>query len=96
MVAERLALVDVGDVDLNDRTTERTDAVVERHGGMGVSTGVEHDAVEGEAHLLHLVDELALDVALVVGYLDIGETGLQLGQILVERRRTVDARLTGS
>ena len=96
MVAERLALMDVGDVDLDDRTTERTDAVVECHGSMGISTGVEHDAVEGEAHLLHLVDKLALDVALVVGYLDIGETGLQLGQILVERRRTVDARLTGS
>ena len=88
MVAELLALVDVRDVHLDDRTLQRAYAIVQGHGGMRVRPGIEHNAVEGEAHLLHLVDEFTLDIALIVGNLDIRITRLQLWQILVKRRRT--------
>ena len=71
-MTECLALVDIGDMNFDDRTLQRADAVVQGHAGMGVGTCIEHDAVTAaEAYLLHLVDEEALDVTLIVGNLDI-------------------------
>ena len=84
MVAELFALMDVTDVDLDDGRFQRTDAVVQGNGSMRVGTSIQHDAVVGEADLLHLVDELALNVALVILDVDVGILGLQLGQILLE------------
>lgn len=96
MVTELFALVDIGNVHFNDRALQRTDAVVQRHGSVGVCPRIEDDAVKGETHLLHLVNQLPLDIALVVVYLHVGVLCPKLGQILVEGRRTVNARLTGT
>ena len=96
MMTELLALVYIRNMYLDDRTLQRTDAVVERHRGMGISSCIQHNAIIGEAHLLHLVDQLALDIALVVGNLDIGILSLQLRQILFERRRAINTRLTNA
>ena len=96
MMTELLALVYIRNMYLDDRTLQRTDAVVERHRGMGISSCIQHNAIIGKAHLLHLVDQFALDIALVVGNLDIGILSLQLRQILFERRRAINTRLTNA
>ena len=66
MVAELLTLVDVGDVDLDDRSFQRADAILQCDARVGVGTGVEHNSVVAEAHFLQLVNELAFDVTLIV------------------------------
>ena len=74
-MTELLALVYVRDVYLDDGTLQTPDAVVQGHAGMGIGPCVEHDAVVAakEARLLHLVDQLALHVALIVVYLQLGK-----------------------
>ena len=91
-MAELLALVYVGYVDLNDGTAERAYAVLQGHAGMGVGAGVEHNAVVSEAYFLHLVDKYALDVALEVLYLYVGKASAQLRQVVVERAAAVNPR----
>ena len=59
---------------------------------MGIGSGIEHNAIVAETYLLHLVNQFTLDITLIIAYLDVRVTSLQLGQILVERRRAVDAR----
>ena len=68
MVTEILTLVNIADVYLNDRTFQRTDAVVKGYASMGIGSCIEDDAVVGEAYLLHLVNQLSLDIALIVFY----------------------------
>ena len=96
MVAELLALVYIRDMHLDDGTAQRTDAVVQRHTGVGVGTGIEHDTVIAaiEARLLHLIDKLTLNIALEIVYLDVGKSRTQLLQVAVKRLTAVDARLT--
>ena len=96
MMAKLLALVHIRDVYFDDGTFQRADTVVQGNRGVGVGSCVEHDTVVGEAHLLHLVNQLSLYIALIVFYLYIGILCLQLGQILVERRRAVDAWLASA
>ena len=95
-MAVLLALMHIADMHLHDGAMERADAVEQGDARVGVGTGVEHDArtVGGEAHLLHLVDELALDVALVIAELHIGEEPLQLREVCLEAAVPVDAGLT--
>ena len=57
---------------------QRADAVVQGDAGVRVGTGVEYDAVEGESHLLHLVDHLTLYVALKVFQFHFFVASLQL------------------
>ena len=80
---------------LYHRALQASDAVVQRHAGMCVGPSVEHDAViaSEEARFLHLVDELALHVALVVVYLHVREPLAQLRQVVLERLVAVDAWL---
>jgi len=90
MMAELLALVDIGYMDLYNRAAQRTDAVLQGDAGVGIGTCIEYDAVArwllGEACLLHFVDQLALDVALVIADFHIGISVTQLCQVLFERR----------
>ena len=95
-MAELLTLVDIGDVDLDDGTAQRADTVLQRHTGMRVGSGIQHDTIvtAEEPRLLHLINQLTLDVALIIVYLDIGEALTQFRQVAVERLRAIDARLT--
>ncbi len=93
VVAELLALVNVGDVYLHRRAAQRAEAVLQSHAGVGVGSCVEYHAVESEAHLLQLVDKLALDVALVVVYLHVGIGRAQRLEVAFKRVAAVDARL---
>ena len=96
VVAEFLAFVDIGDVHLDGGTLQGTDAVLQRHARMGIGTSIEHNAIESEAHLLHLVDQFALDVALIILYFHIGISRPKLGQVVFKGIVAVDARLTHS
>ncbi len=85
-MAVLLALMHIADMHLYDGAMERADAVEQGDARMGIGAGVEHDArtVGGETHLLHLVDQLALNVALVIAELHIGEELLQLREVCLE------------
>ena len=93
-MAERLTLVYITDVYLDDRTFQGTDTIVQGYGGMGIGSGIEHDTVVGESHLLHLVDQLSLDIALVILQLYIRIAGTQLGKVVIKRAVPVDTWLT--
>jgi hypothetical protein len=94
LVTERLALMNIRDMNLDNGALQGADAVVERHTGVGIGTCIEHDAVTAfeEAYLLHLVDELALDIALEVGYLHIRKLSLQRRQVALKRLIAIDTR----
>ena len=94
LVTERLALMHIGDMNLDDRALQRADAIVERHTCVGIGTRIENDAVVAfeEAHLLHLVDELTLNITLETGNLDTGELGLQRRQVALKRLIAIDTR----
>ena len=79
---------------LHRGAAQRTDAVEQCNTRVGISTGVEYDAVVVEAYLLHLVDELAFYIALEIVNLHVGEQCFQCGQIALKRVLAVDARLT--
>ena len=91
MMTELLTLVYIRDVNLYARTLQAADAILQGDAGMGISTGVEHHAIVGEAHFLQLVDEFTLDVALVILNLHIRILSLQLRQVALERVAAVNA-----
>lgn len=84
VMAELLTFVHVGDVHLDNGAAQASDAVLKCYAGVGVCAGIEHDAVVREANLLHLVDQLAFDVALIVVDGDVWILGFQLRQIALE------------
>ena len=92
-MTELFALVHVGDVHLNRGTLQRADAVLKGYARVGIGTRIEHYAVVGESHLLQLVYQLALDVALIVVNLHVGLLCAQFGKIFLKRTATVDSRL---
>ncbi len=92
-VAELLSLMHIADVHFDDRRLYGLYAVRQCYAGVGVGSGVQHDAVGRESHFLHLVYQLALDVALVIVNLHIGKLRRQLWQKLLERAASVDVRL---
>ena len=71
LMSELLALVNVADVYLDNGRLKRAYAILQRYAGMCISPGIEDYAVVAEAHLLHLVDKTALDVALIIVYLHV-------------------------
>ena len=72
-MTELLTAVYVGDVDLDDRTLQRTDTVVQCDARVRIGTRVQHDTVVTleESCPLHLVDQLTLHVALIIVYLHV-------------------------
>jgi hypothetical protein len=70
-MSELLALMDVGDMHLDNGTFQRANTVVKSHRSVGIGTCIEYHAVKAKAHLLQLIDQFSLNVALVVGYLHV-------------------------
>lgn len=93
VVAELFTLVDITDMYFHDGTFQAADTVLQGDTRMSVSTGVEDDTVVVKADLLHLVDKLAFDIALIVINLQIRIFPTQNGEIALERVLAVDARL---
>ena len=94
MVAEVFTLVDIRDMHLYNRTFYGAYAVVQGNAGVGVGSGVQHYAVEREAHLLYLVYQFALNIALIVFYLYLRILLTQLGQIALERLTAIYPRFS--
>ena len=94
MVAEVFSLMDIGDMHLYNGTFYGAYAVVQGNAGVGVGSGVQHNAVEREAHLLYLVYQFSLNIALIVFYLYLRILLTQLGQIALERLAAVYPRLS--
>ena len=65
-MTELLALVHIGDVNLNDGSGDGTDGIMESYAGVRIGTCVKDDAVSGEAHFMQLVDKGTFVVALVI------------------------------
>ena len=51
MMAEILSFEHIADVNLNNRTRNRTDTIVQSNARVGVGAGVQHDAISVEAHI---------------------------------------------
>ena len=83
-MTELLALVHIRDVNLDHRCLERTDTVLQSYRGVGVGASIQHNAVVAKANLLHLVNQFALYVALIVLDVDVGKALTQLRQVCVE------------
>ena len=64
MVAERLALVDVRDVHLDDRPLERSERVENRHRRVAEGGGIDDDAARPLPRLVDPVDDLVFAIAL--------------------------------
>ena len=63
-MAEGLALVDIRQMDFDDRQVAGLQRVMDGDRGMRIGGGIEHDAAAPSARLLDPGDELALDIAL--------------------------------
>ena len=96
MVAEGLALVDVGDMDLYDGGAQRADAVLQGYTGVGIRPGIQHDAIVVEAYLLHLVYQRALYIALIIVYLHVGIALAQRFEIGFKGAAAVNTGFAGS
>lgn len=83
--------MDVADMYLYYGCLDGTDGVLQGDGGMGISTGIEDDAIDIEAYLMELVDQGTLAIGLVISYFHIGITLLQHLQVVVERLIAIDA-----
>ena len=85
LVAKGLALIEVADVHLDHRCRNGTDAVVQGDARVAVAACIEHHTIAVKAHRLQLVDEFALDIALEIIYLHVGELCTQGRQIALKR-----------
>ena len=94
LVTERLARVDVADVDLDDGSRDGSNSVGDGDRGVGVAASVEHDAAVVKAHGLQAVHNLTLYVALIHIDRVLRELVGQLLQILVERAIAINLGLT--
>ena len=93
LLAELLAGEDVADVDLDHRDADGGDSIADSHAGVGVAPGVEDDAIERGCSLLQLVYYLTLDIALVVGQIDVLVGSTQFRKELVESICSIDIGL---
>ena len=95
MVAEGFPLVDVADVDLDDRRFDARYGVGQGDAGVGEGPGVEDDAVVSKADLVELIDQLALVVALEVlqRHVVLYELALEVDHEILKGVLAVDLRL---
>ena len=90
MVAERLPLVNIGDMHFDDGRANGGNSVGNGNGGMGIGARVENDAIVRKAHFVQLIDDLTLGVALKVMQDDMRIILLQLEEILLKALSSID------
>ena len=91
-MSEFLTLVNVGDMNFHYGAFHAPYTVLQGYAGMCVGTGIENNSVVTESYFLQLIDELALDIVLIILYLDIGIFSLQLWKVTFERIVAVNTR----
>ena len=84
-MSEFLTLVNVGDMNFHYGAFHAPYTVLQGYTGMCVGTGIENNSVVTESYFLQLIDELALDIALIILYLDIGIFSFQVWKVTFER-----------
>ena len=94
MAAEFLALVHIADVNLHNGGIHALDGIHQCKAVMGVGTGVQHDTIQIKSHLMYLVYQFPLHIALEVVDADIGECIPQDMQILFKTFLAVYLRLS--
>ena len=82
-MSEFLTLVNVGDMNFHYGAFHAPYTVLQGYTGMRVGTGIENNSVVTESYFLQLIDELALDIALIILYLDIGIFSFQLWPLII-------------
>ncbi len=92
-LAKFLAGGQVAQVHLNHGRGNGGHSIGQGNAGVGVGPGIEHDAMVGEAYFVQLIEQGALVVRLEVRELQIGKSRFQLGEKIIKRASTVDARL---
>lgn len=58
----------IGDMNLNHRSSDRPDRILQGNGRMGIGPRIQDDAVRIKTHLLYLVYQLSFDVGLEIVY----------------------------
>ena len=95
-MSEFLTLVNVGDMNFHYGAFHAPYTVLQGYTGMRVGTGIENNSVVTESYFLQLIDELALNIALIIPYLDIGIFSLQLWKVTFERIVAVNTWLANT
>ena len=71
VVAEAFALVDVGNVDFDDRAIEGVESIENCNGRMGIGAGIDDDGCGFLAGLMDPVDQLMFGIALLEADLEL-------------------------
>ena len=93
-VAERLAAIDVANVNLDHRSSNGGDCVGDGDRRVSVAARVQYDAAVVKTHCLQSVHDFTLDVALIEVNLVLRELLDEFLQVLVERAVAIDLGLT--
>ena len=95
-MSEFLTFMNIGDMNFHYGAFHASYTVLQGYTGMCIGAGIENNSVVAESYFLQLVDELTLDIALIILYLDIGIFSLQLWKVTFERIAAVNSRLANT
>ena len=86
----------IRDMNLNHRSGDRPDRILQSNGRMGVGTRVQNDTVRIETRLLYLVYQLSFDVGLKIVYLYIRILFTEFGKLVFKSNTAINGRFTFS
>src|SRR6516225_7252978 len=97
-MAETFPLMNVGQVNFDDRLLDRLQRVEKSDRGVAVGAGIDHDAGKAGARFLYPVDQLTFMIALPAIGLQPQLAGMSAAGCLDIRQRVmaIDLRLAGS
>ena len=79
---------------LDHRRSHRTNGILQSDGGMGISAGIQNDAVYLKTYLLNAVNHFSLNVRLKIVDLQISISFTKLSQIVFKCNTSVYGRFT--
>ena len=88
------AFVDIGDVYFERGSSHPGDSVRDSHRSVSITSCIEQNRIKGEAHLMDLVDQLPLYVALEIVEFNLRKALLQLLEIILKGLAAIDFRFS--
>ena len=82
----------IGDMNLNHRSSDRPDRILQGNGRMGIGPRIQDDAVRIKTHLLYLVYQLSFDVGLEIVYLYIRILLTESGKVVFKSNTAINGR----
>ena len=82
----------IGDMNLNHRSSDRPDRILQGNGRMGIGPRIQDDAVRIKTHLLYLVYQLSFDVGLEIVYLYIRILFTESGKVVFKSTTAINGR----